>query len=81
MTDSTSGRSTQEHDVETYWTVDPEAPKGHLLSNSDLEANVPMIRASIEALGFKFSDVKILSQTVSVGGKRCLAPVTVLRVR
>lgn len=26
-------------------------PKGHILINSDLEANVPMIRASIEALG------------------------------
>ena len=35
-------------------------PKGHILINSDLEANVPMIRSSIEALGFKFSDVKIL---------------------
>ncbi len=35
-------------------------PQGHILINSDLEANVPMIRASIETLGFKFSDVKIL---------------------
>ena len=35
-------------------------PQGHILINSDLEANVPMIRASIEQLGFKFSDVKIL---------------------
>ena len=35
-------------------------PKGHILINSDLEANVPLIRASIESLGFKFSDVKIL---------------------
>src|SRR6476660_7334906 len=35
-------------------------PQGHILINSDLEANVPMIRASIEKLGFKFSDVKIL---------------------
>jgi metallo-beta-lactamase class B len=35
-------------------------PQGHILVNSDLEANVPMIRASIEKLGFKFSDVKIL---------------------
>ena len=34
--------------------------QGHILINSDLEANVPMIRASIESLGFKFSDVKIL---------------------
>jgi len=36
------------------------SPQGHILINSDLEANVPLIRASIEQLGFKFSDVKIL---------------------
>ena len=35
-------------------------PKGHILINSDLEANVPLIKSSIESLGFKFSDVKIL---------------------
>jgi metallo-beta-lactamase class B len=35
-------------------------PQGHILINSDLEANVPLIRASIESLGFKFSDIKIL---------------------
>jgi metallo-beta-lactamase class B len=35
-------------------------PRGHILINSDLEANVPLIRASVEQLGFKFSDVKIL---------------------
>jgi len=35
-------------------------PQGHILINSDLEANVPFIRASIESLGFKFTDVKIL---------------------
>lgn len=35
-------------------------PEGHILINSDLEANVPLIRASVESLGFKFSDVKIL---------------------
>src|SRR3984893_15250223 len=35
-------------------------PQGHLLINSDLEANVPLIRASVEKLGFKFSDIKIL---------------------
>ena len=34
--------------------------QGHILINSDLEANVPMIRASVESLGFKFSDIKIL---------------------
>ena len=35
-------------------------PEGHILINSNMEANVPMIRASIESLGFKFGDVKIL---------------------
>jgi metallo-beta-lactamase class B len=35
-------------------------PQGHILINSDLEANVPLIKASIEQLGFKFSDVKVL---------------------
>ena len=35
-------------------------PKGHILINSDTEANVPLIRASMESLGFKFSDIKIL---------------------
>jgi metallo-beta-lactamase class B len=35
-------------------------PQGHILINSDLEANVSLIRASIEQLGFKFGDVKIL---------------------
>jgi metallo-beta-lactamase class B len=35
-------------------------PQGHILINSDLEPNVPMIRASVEQLGFKFSDIKIL---------------------
>src|SRR5579862_4018031 len=35
-------------------------PEGNILINSDLEANVPLIRASIEKLGFKFTDTKIL---------------------
>src|SRR6185437_11602553 len=35
-------------------------PNGLILINSDLEQNVPQIKASIEHLGFTFSDVKIL---------------------
>ena len=35
-------------------------PKGHILINSDMEENVPLIRASVKQLGFKFSDIKIL---------------------
>lgn len=35
-------------------------PKGHILINSDLEANVPLLQASVSKLGFKFTDVKVL---------------------
>jgi metallo-beta-lactamase class B len=35
-------------------------PQGHILINSSLETSVPLIRASTEKLGFRFSDVKIL---------------------
>jgi len=35
-------------------------PQGHILINSDLEANVPMIRDSVEKLGFKYTDIRIL---------------------
>lgn len=44
-------------DLASYLIV---TPKGNILINSDLEANVPMIKKSIDALGFKFSDTKIL---------------------
>lgn len=44
-------------DLASYLIVTPE---GNILINSDLEANVPMIKTSIEKLGFKFSDTKIL---------------------
>jgi metallo-beta-lactamase class B len=35
-------------------------PQGHILINSDLEANVPLLEASIAQLGFKLADVKVL---------------------
>ena len=35
-------------------------PQGNILINSDFEATVPVIRAAVEKLGFKFSDTKIL---------------------
>jgi metallo-beta-lactamase class B len=35
-------------------------PKGHILINSSLESSVSLIHESVEKLGFKFSDVKIL---------------------
>jgi metallo-beta-lactamase class B len=36
------------------------SPQGHILINSDLETSVPLIRVSIEKLGFKFGDIRIL---------------------
>ena len=35
-------------------------PEGHILINSSLESSVPLIRNSVEKLGFRFSDVKML---------------------
>jgi len=35
-------------------------PQGNILINSNLEQSVPMIRASIEKLGFKYEDTRIL---------------------
>lgn len=35
-------------------------PQGHILVNSTYERNVGTIQASVEQLGFKFSDIKIL---------------------
>jgi metallo-beta-lactamase class B len=35
-------------------------PQGHILINSNLESSPPQIEKSVEELGFKFSDIKIL---------------------
>jgi metallo-beta-lactamase class B len=35
-------------------------PQGHILMNSNYESSVPVIQASVEKLGFKFGDIKIL---------------------
>ena len=35
-------------------------PEGHILINSDFEATVPVIRAAVEKLGFRFTDIKVL---------------------
>ena len=35
-------------------------PQGHILINSDLEQSVPLIRSSVEKLGFRFDDIRIL---------------------
>src|ERR1044071_4802970 len=38
-------------------------PAGHILVNSTYDRNVPVIQKSVEQLGFKFSDIKILLGT------------------
>jgi metallo-beta-lactamase class B len=35
-------------------------PAGHILINSNLESSVPQIQETVEKLGFKFADIKIL---------------------
>ena len=35
-------------------------PAGHILINSDFESTVPSLERNVEALGFKFRDIKIL---------------------
>ena len=44
-------------DLASYLITSPE---GHILINSSFERNVPMIRKSVESLGFKMADIKIL---------------------
>jgi metallo-beta-lactamase class B len=44
-------------DLTSYLVATPD---GHILINSSLEESVPLIRASVEKLGFKFQDIKIL---------------------
>jgi len=38
-------------------------PKGHILINTGTTGSAPMIRSHVEALGFKFADIKILLTT------------------
>ncbi len=44
-------------DLASYLIV---TPQGDILINSSLESSVPLIQKSVEALGFHFSDIKIL---------------------
>lgn len=44
-------------DLASYLITTPE---GHILINSGFEETVPLIRASVESLGFKMKDIKIL---------------------
>jgi metallo-beta-lactamase class B len=44
-------------DLASYLIV---TPKGDILINSSLESSIPLIKSSVEQLGFKFKDIKIL---------------------
>lgn len=44
-------------DLASYLITSSE---GHILINSSLEESVPLIKSSVEQLGFKFTDVKVL---------------------
>ena len=54
--------------IDNIWYVGTESlasflittPAGHILINSSYEANVPGILASVEKLGFKTADIKIV---------------------
>src|SRR5690606_33387173 len=35
-------------------------PEGHILHSSNYESSVPVIKANVEALGFRFEDIRIL---------------------
>ena len=42
-------------------------PQGHILLNSTYERNVPVIQKSVEQLGFRFADIRILLGTHAHG--------------
>ena len=48
------------YDLSTYLIT---TPQGHILINTGLAESAPNIQASVEKLGFKMSDVKILTAT------------------
>jgi metallo-beta-lactamase class B len=68
-------------DLATYLITTPE---GHILINSGFERTVPLIQKSVESLGFKMSDVKILlashAHSDHVAGHAALQKLTGARV-
>jgi metallo-beta-lactamase class B len=48
------------YDLACYFIT---TPKGHILINTGLANSAPLIKANIEALGFQFSDIRILLNT------------------
>lgn len=59
-------------------------PKGHILINTGLASSAPLIRKSIETLGFRMSDVKILLTTQAhfdhMGGMAAIKKMTHARL-
>ena len=59
-------------------------PKGHILINSGFEETVPLIRKSVEQLGFKMTDVKLLlashAHSDHVAGHALLQKITGAKV-
>jgi acetyl esterase/lipase len=68
-------------DLASYLITTPE---GHILINSGFERTVPLIRDSVESLGFKMTDVKILlashAHSDHVAGHALLRDMTGARV-
>jgi CubicO group peptidase (beta-lactamase class C family) len=68
-------------DLATYLITTPE---GHILINSGFERTVPLIEKSVESLGFKMTDVKILlashAHSDHVAGHALLQKVTGAKV-
>jgi CubicO group peptidase (beta-lactamase class C family)/glyoxylase-like metal-dependent hydrolase (beta-lactamase superfamily II) len=68
-------------DLATYLITTPE---GHILINSGFERTVPLIRKSVESLGFKMTDVKILlashAHSDHVAGHALLRKITGAKV-
>jgi metallo-beta-lactamase class B len=64
-------------DLASYLITTPE---GHILINSDVPKDIPQIKKSVESLGFKFSDVKILlishAHRDHCGGSKLLKELT-----
>jgi CubicO group peptidase (beta-lactamase class C family)/glyoxylase-like metal-dependent hydrolase (beta-lactamase superfamily II) len=68
-------------DLATYLITTPE---GHILINSGFERTVPLIQKSVESLGFKMTDVKVLlashAHSDHVAGHAALQKLTGARV-
>src|SRR5690242_9632906 len=68
-------------DLATYLITTPD---GHILINSSFERTVPLIQKSVESLGFKMTDVKVIlashAHSDHVAGHALLQKVTGAKV-